>query len=105
MREHEPSPNMQTVHKVEATASITADKADREEVRHKLNLCINPLSPEQHPEGISDIVNGSTAPSSENVDKPIEIDTRQMEEFKRKLPQRFHDITPKKIQTMAVTEV
>lgn len=73
---------MQTVHKEEANARITAYKADREELRRTLKLCIAPINPEQHPEGIINVVNGVIAPPKINVDRTIEIGTRQMENLK-----------------------
>lgn len=82
---------MQTVHKEEVKGRITADKADREGLRQKLNICTDPLNSEQLPEGIINVLNGGTAPTAVNVDKAVEIGTRRMEEFERKLPQRSYD--------------
>lgn len=73
---------MQTVHKEDATVRITSDKSVREGLRQKPNLCIDPLNSEQHPQGIINSVNGGTAPTSVNVDKAVEIVTREIEELK-----------------------
>ena len=67
-------------------------------------MCINPLDPEQHPETIINIVNGMIGPSSVNVDKAIDIGTRQMKEFERKLPDNFYESIPMKVMTMAATK-
>ena len=67
-------------------------------------MCINPLDPEQHPETIINIVNGMIGPSSVNIDKAIDIGTRQMKEFERKLPDNFYESIPMKVTTMAATK-
>ena len=64
-------------------------------------MCIDPLDPEQHPETIINVVNGMIGPSSVSVDKAIEVGTRQMKEFERKLPDGFYESIPMKIETMA----
>ena len=51
---------------------------------------------------IINVVNGMIGPLSVNFDETIDIGTRQMEEFKRKLPDGFYSI-PMKVKTMAVT--
>ena len=43
-------------------------------------------------------------PASVNVDKAIDIGTRQMEEFERKLSDGFYDSIAMKVKTMAVTK-
>ena len=60
-------------------------------------MCIDPLDPEQHPEIIINVVNGTIGPSSVCVDKAIEVGTRQMKEFERKLPDGFYESIPMKI--------
>jgi len=92
---------IQTVHKEEAQARISADQADREGLQKKLELCINPLDPEQYSQTI---MNGMIGPSSVNVDETIDIGTRQMEEFESKLPDGFYDSVPMNAETMAMTK-
>ena len=104
LRENEKPSCIQTTHKEEAKARISADRADREGLRRKLDMCINPLDPEEHPETIINVVNGMIGPPSVNVDKTIDIGTRQMEEFERKLPDSFYESISKKIETMAITK-
>ena len=101
-RENERPSCIQTVHK--AKARISADQADREGLRKKLDMCIDPYDPEQHPETIINVVNGMTGPSSVNVDKTIEAGTRHMKEFERKLTDGFYESIPMKIETMAATK-
>ena len=45
-----------------------------------------------------------TGPFSVNVDETIDIGTRQMEEFKSKLPDGFYDSIPMNVETRAVTK-
>ena len=104
LRESERPNFIQRAHKEEAQGRISADQADREGLRKKLEMCINPMDPEQHPQTIINVVNGMIGPSSVNVDEAIDIGTRQMEEFERKLPDGFYDSIPMKVETMAVTK-
>ena len=69
-----------------------------------MDVCINPLDPEQHPETIINVVTGMISPSSVNVDKAIDIGTRLMVEFVRKLPHGFYDTISMKVETMAATK-
>jgi len=50
------------------------------------------------------VVNRMIDPASVNVDKAIDIGTRQMEEFERKLSDGFYDSIAMKVKTMAVTK-
>ena len=52
-------------------------------------MSINPLAPEQHPDTTINVVTRRIAPASVNVDKAIEIGTRELEQFERELPQGF----------------
>ena len=94
-----------TTHKEEAKARINSDSADRIGLRRKLDMSIHPLAPEQHPEGtVINVVTGRIAPSSVNIDKVLDISTRQMNEFERKLPDGCYDTIKKEVETMAVTK-
>jgi len=88
LRESERPNFIQTVYKEEAQGRIPADQVNREGLQQKLTT-IN-------------VVNGMIGPPSVNVDETIDIGTRQMEEFKRKLPDGFYSILMK-FETMAVT--
>ena len=79
-----------SVHKEEAQGRISADPADREGLQKKLEICINPLNPEQHSQTIINVVNRMIFPSSVNVDKTIDIG---MEEFERKLLDSFMTVS------------
>ena len=55
----EERPPAHTYHKEEMSARIKRDEQDRHTLRDKLNLCIDPLDPGQHPsDGLVNIVTG-----------------------------------------------
>ena len=82
----------QTHHKEEATARVKTDTKDRTALRDKLEVCIDPLHPEDNQQGLVNIVTGQvlTHPSL-NVDNATELGTKQMEEFERTWPVSFHE--------------
>ncbi|KAJ8018705.1 hypothetical protein HOLleu_43161 [Holothuria leucospilota] len=55
-----------------------------------------------HPDNIVNVVTGQLAPPSVNVDKAVDIGTRQFKEFESKLPEGFYDTISMKVETMAV---
>ena len=79
--------NVQIIHKEEAQASISSDIKDREGIRHKLELSINPLDPASHPEGIVNIVRGRVGPATVNVQDSLEVGREQMAEFETTWPE------------------
>ncbi len=95
LRDNERSSSTQATHKEEAKARISADQSDRKSLRKKLEMCIDPLDPQQHPETIRNVVNG---PSSVNVDKAVDIGTTQMKEFEEKLPGGFYETISMKLR-------
>ena len=75
MRDNE-QPSAQTSHKEETAARIKGDDQDRRALRDKLEFCIDPLVPEQHPDGLMNIVTGHVVNhSSVNADKALEKNT------------------------------
>ena len=75
--------NSQTTHSEEGTSRIKSDSKDRDGLRTKIQMVIDPLDPEQHPENIVNIVTGRVGPKSVNVHKSIEIGIQQMQEFEK----------------------
>jgi hypothetical protein len=73
----------QEAHKEEIKARITKDGADRESIRDKLKLCIDPLAPTSHPPNIVNIVSGQVADHKVNVQDAVAIGTKQMQEFEK----------------------
>ncbi len=102
MREKDKSSCTKAVHKEESKSRIAADKTDREELKRKLSMSINPLEPSGHPELIVNVVNGRIAPSLVNVDKAIAIGTKQLKDFESNLPGGFHDTIIMNVETMSI---
>ena len=91
-------------HKEESSSRILSDAKDREGIKTKLELCIDPLDPKKHPDAIVNIVSGRVGPSTVNVHNSIAIGKTQMEDFEAKWPKGFYDTITKKVVTMAVTK-
>ena len=82
---------------------IKAATKDRETLREKLELIIDPLDPEQHQEGLVNVVTGKVVcHSSVNVNNAIMVGKKQMETFEQNWPEGFHDTIPRKVVTMSV---
>ena len=85
-------PSAKNSHIEETAAGIKGDDQDRKALRDKLELCIDPLDPEQHPDGLMNIVTGQVVShSSVNVDKAQLLGNTQMESFECSWPGEFHD--------------
>ena len=103
MRDNE-RPSAQTSPKEETAARIKGDDQDRKALRDKLELCIDLLDPEQHSDGLMNIVTGQVVNhSSVNVDKVQLLVKTQMESFERSWPGGFHDSIPQIVTTMALS--
>ena len=93
----------QTYYKEEIPSRIKADTKDRETLREKLKLIIDPLDPEQHQEGLVNVITGKVVcHSSVNVNNVIMVRKKQMETFEQTFPEGFHDTIPRKVITMSV---
>ena len=60
-----------TVHKKEMPARKQADAVDREKLRKRLTTCIDPLQPENRPNGLVNIVTGRLSPVVVNIDTSV----------------------------------
>ena len=58
----------QTSCKEEGVTRIENDKKDREALKNQLDMCIHPMKPEDHPENLMNISNGTIAVPQVNVD-------------------------------------
>lgn len=98
-------PISQTHHKEETKARMKTDAKDRQALREKLEVCIDPLQTDNNQEGLVNIVTGQllTQPSL-NVDKAAEIGSKQMEEFEKTWPASFHETLQKRVTTMALVQ-
>ena len=101
---HNERPSAQTSHKEETAARIKEDDQDRKALCDKLELCIDPLDPERHPDGLMNIVSGQVVNhSSVNVDMVQLLGKTQMESFERSWPGGFHDSISNTVTTMALS--
>ena len=72
--------NVQMTHKEEGKSHIKADSLDREAILEKLSLCIDPLRPAEHPNGLLNIATGEVMTNDAiNVDRSIEIGKQQLQ--------------------------
>ena len=73
-----------TYHKEEMPSRIKADTKDRETLREKLELIIDPLDPEQHQEGLANVVTGKVVcHSSVNVNNAIMVGKKKWRHLNR----------------------
>ena len=87
-------------HKEEMPSRMAYDEKDRSAVRRKLNLCIHPLKPDEHPTGLVNIVTGRIHPESVNVENAKDIGNQQKQEFESSWPEGFHKPIVNKVKTM-----
>ncbi len=104
MVDSEKEAQINDVHKEERKARIKADTMDRDGIRRRLELCIDPLDTDDHPDSVVNIVNGRVGPPSVNVHNTLAIGTSQMNDFESSLPTGFNGTIQKKVETMAVTK-
>uniref|UniRef100_UPI00359005F2 uncharacterized protein n=1 Tax=Myxine glutinosa TaxID=7769 RepID=UPI00359005F2 len=103
MRDREGLP-AQTYHKEEMPARIKADAQDRNALREKVELSIDPLDPDQHQYGLVNVVTGKVVVHpSVNVNNAVTLGENQMETFEKSWPGGFHDTITKTVNTMAIT--
>ena len=96
----------QSYHKEESKGRIRTDDADRNALLEKVNMSIDPLDPDQHPQrDLVNIVTGKVVSNPKvNVDQCIAIATSEMNSFEAGWPASFHGPIPKKVQTMAMKD-
>ena len=89
-------------HKEKGKNRIVCDGKDRRGIHEKLDICIDPLDPEQHPEGLVKVVTGIVASSEVNVNNALAIGMKQKNDFEGNWPESFHKTISKKVRTMAM---
>ena len=82
-------------------ARIVSDGADRQSIRDKLKLCIDPFDPTSHPPTIVNIVSGQMADDTVNVQDAVASGTKQMQEFEKGWPEGFRSTISKKVKTVS----
>ena len=93
-------------HKEEKKVRMTNDGKDRQALRDKLLITIDPLNPRDHPgsevKGFINVVSGQVIEASAvNVDCSISIGQSQMDEFEASWPDGFHNPISRKVKTLA----
>ena len=93
-----------TVHKEEGSSRIQTDSLNRENIRNKLAICIDPLNPVNHPENsLINIITGRLSPASVNVDDSIQLGEQLMRSYEDGWPQSFHKPLSKPTVTMSIS--
>ena len=90
-------------HKEENRGRINADANDKASIQRKLTECIDPLDPSKHPPSLVNIVTGTIAPTSANVDEAIDIGQTQMMEFENSWPDNLYGSISRKVETQVVS--
>ena len=91
-----------TDHKEEGASRIKTDAGDREKIRNKLVICIDPLNPDSHPPGnLINIVTGRISPASVNVDDSVKLGENLMRTYEEGWPQSFNKPLKKPTVTMS----
>ena len=96
--------NEVTMHKEEGQNRMENDEVVRNKLCEKLAMCIDPLDPSQHLDGLVNIVTGRVAPENVNVDKSVELGRKQMKEFESSLPGGFRKPISRIVITMAAAK-
>lgn len=90
-----------TFHKEESAKRIVADQKDRKSIQRSLSLAIDPLDPDQHPNGkLLNIVTGELVHEDINVHNALDIGRTMVTEFRKSWPAGFYGKLSKPIVTM-----
>ena len=100
---HEQGTREAITHKEEMPGRIASDAKDRGNIQQKLEMCIDPLNSDYHPDGIANSVTGRIAPDVINVDNSVAMGKEQMMQFETGWPKTFYEPLSNKVVTMSVT--
>ena len=93
---------VKSYHKEESNTRITNDLKDRIKLRDALQLCAHPFDPESNRQNLLiNIYTGEIAPEECNVQRSLEIGSKQLSDFVSHLPDGFYSTIQKKVITMA----
>ena len=93
----------ETQHKEENQGRIKSDTEDRNKIRDKLLLCIDPLDPNNHPKSsIINIATGRIGPETVNVNDAVKQGRKLMQAFESSWPDGFYSSLSSKIVTMNI---
>ena len=101
---HEYGNREATTHKEEMSGRIASDTKDRGNIQQKLEMCIDPLNNDNHPDGIVNIVTGRLAPDAVSVDNSVAMGKEQMKQFETGWPKTVYEPLSNKVVTMSVTK-
>ena len=99
----EKNSKVKSSHKEESDTRITNDLKDRIKLRDALQLCAHPFDPiESNGQNLLiNIYTGEIAPEECNVQRSLEIGSKQLSNFVSRLPDGFYSTIQKKVITMA----
>ena len=89
-----------TSHKEELALRIKYDENDRQVIREKLKLCIDPLSTAGQASALVNTVSGRICPDEINGHDAIDLDQAQMEEYEASWLEGFHQPLKKRVHPM-----
>ena len=93
-----------TTHKEEKDGWMKADLIDKMKLQNFPETCLHPLNCSNHPEStLCNIYTGQLSGIKVNVNKSVEIGTKQMVSFQRSLPDGFRSTIRKEVVTMKET--
>ena len=87
---HQQGTREATTHKEEMPGRIASDAKDTGNIQQQLEMCIDPLNIDNHPDGIVNIVIGRIAPDAVNVDNSVAMGKEQMKQFEKGWPHIFY---------------
>ena len=89
-----------TFHKEELASRIIYDENDRQVIREKLKLCIDPLNTAGQASALVNIISGRICPDEVNALDAVDLGKPQMEEHEASWPEGFHQPLKKRLRTM-----
>jgi hypothetical protein len=95
---------VQLYHKKKTKARIREDTNNRIGLRRKLEVCMDPMKPEDHPDSLCvNIMRGKIVRASVNVDSVVKIGGEMLEEFEMFWFEGFYSTISKNVGIMAAT--
>ena len=89
-----------TSHKEELASRIKYDEKERQVIREKLKLCIDPLNTAGQISALVNIVSGRICPDEVYVHDAVDLGKAQMEQYEVSWPEGFHQTLKKRVRTM-----
>ena len=99
---HQQGTREATTHNEEMPGRMASDAKDKGNMQ--LEMCIDPLNSDNHPDGIVNIVTGRIAPNAVNIDNTVAMGKEQMKQFETGWPKTFYEPLSNKVVTMSVTK-